>query len=248
MNDLSQFDCLDDLQLGGWCIWQNSKFFRFGTDGVLLADFARAKKGERAIDLCSGTGIVPFMQMARGDLDHAEALELQPYLCRLMERSCAENGCTDRFAVIEGDVCNVPDLFERGQYDLVTVNPPYEPMGRGILGQNPHRELARREVACTLEDIIKGAAYLLKSGGRLAMVHRPFRLPELLALMGQYGFAPARLRFVETHAGERPALVLAEGILHSKRELTVEPTLILHREDHEMTDELLKIYRRERKQ
>lgn len=243
---MKEFDCLDDLQLGGWQLWQNSRFFRFGTDGVLLADFARCTPKERVIDLCSGTGIVPFLLLAKGQAEQVEALELQPYLCRLMERSAEENHCTHRIKVTEGDLKDIRTLAEGRAYDLVTVNPPYEPVGRGILGQNPHRELARREVACTLEDVISAAAYLLKSGGRLVMVHRPFRLPEIFEQMEKYGFAVSRLRMVEAYAGERPALVLLEGILHSKRELVAEPTLFLHREDKEMSDELLKIYGRER--
>ena len=243
---MEAFDQLDDLQLNGWQIWQNTKFFRFGTDGVLLADFARCKKRERFIDLCSGTGIVPFMLLARGDADRAEALELQPELCRLLRKSCAENRCEDRFAVIEGDLKEIKSLCKAGEYDLVTVNPPYEPMGRGVLGKNPHRELARREVACTLEDVVAAAAYLLKPGGRLAMVHRVFRLPEILEKMKQYHLAPSRIRMVQGHEGENPMVVLIEGIRDSRKELTAEPALILHRADGEMSDELLKIYRRER--
>lgn len=239
-------DQLDDLQLNGWQIWQNTKFFRFGTDGVLLADFARCKKGERLLDLCSGTGIVPFMLLARGDAERAEALELQPELCHLLRRSCRENRCEDRFTVIEGDLKEIKSFCKAGEYDLVTVNPPYEPMGRGVLGQNPYRELARREVACTLEDVVAAAAYLLKPGGRLAMVHRVFRLPEILEKMKQYHLTPSRIRLVQGHEGEVPVVVLIEGIRDSRRELTAEPTLILHRADGEMSDELLQIYRRER--
>lgn len=245
---MERYDQLDDLQLNGWQIWQNSRFFRFGTDGVLLAEFARAQKKERFIDLCSGTGIVPFLLLARGEVESAEAVELQPYLCRLMERSCQENQCADRFTVREGDLKEIRSLCKGGCYDLVTVNPPYEPVGRGILGKNPHRELARREVACTLDDVVAAAAYLLKTGGRLAMVHRVFRLPELLRTMEKYHLTPSRLRMVQGHAGEPPMVVLVEGILHSRRELKAEPTLILHGEDGEMSEELMRIYRRERKE
>lgn len=248
MENLSAFDQLDDLQLGGWCIWQNSRFFRFGTDGVLLADFARVKPKETLMDLCSGTGIVPFLLLARGDCEKADALELQPYLCRLMERSAEYNRCTDRVNVIEGDLCNIKQLAKGGCYDVVTVNPPYEPLGRGVLGSNSHRELARREVACNLEQILAAAAYLLKPQGRLAMVHRSFRLPEIMALMQKYRLAPSRMQLVQGHAEERPALVLIEGICQSNRELVVEPNFILHRQDGEMTDALLKIYRRERQE
>lgn len=243
---MESFDQLDDLQLNGWKIWQNGKFFRFGTDGVLLADFARCKAGERMIDLCSGTGIVPFMLLARGDTDRAEALELQGELCRLLRKSCRENGCEDALTVIEGDLKEIKSLCRAGAYDLVTVNPPYEPMGRGVLGQNPHRELARRELACTLEDVVAAAAYLLKPGGRMAMVHRVFRLPEILEQMKKHHLAPSRIRMVQGHEGESPVVVLIEGIRDSRRELAAEPTLILHRADGEMSDELLKIYRRER--
>lgn len=246
MEQLACYDQLDDLQQGGWSLWQNSRFFRFGTDGVLLAEFSRCKKGERIIDLCSGTGIVPFWLMAKGQIEGADALELQPYLCRLMERSARENRCTDRLRVVEGDLCKVRELLPGGGYDTVTVNPPYEPLGRGILGQNPHRELARREVACTLEDLLSAAAYLLKPGGRLVMVYRPFRLQELMAGLQKYKLTASRLQMVEGHPGERPALVLLEAVLHSKRELVVEPNFTLHRTDGEMTDELLKIYGKER--
>lgn len=246
MEDFTAFDQLDDLQLGGWSLWQNSRFFRFGTDGLLLADFARCKPRERLIDLCSGTGIVPFFLMARGECEKADALELQPYLCRLMERSAEYNHCADRMRIIEGDVCKVQELLAGGCYDVVTVNPPYEPLGRGILGQNPHRELARREVACNLEQILAAAVYLLKPQGRLVMVHRPFRLPEIMELMRKYRLAPSRMQLVEGHAGERPALVLIEGIYQSNRELIVEPNFTLHRQDGEMTDALLNIYRKER--
>jgi tRNA1Val (adenine37-N6)-methyltransferase len=246
MEDFAQFDQWDDLQLGGWGLWQNSRFFRFGTDGVLLADFARCKKGEKVIDLCSGTGIVPFMMMAKGEIEQADALEIQPYLCRLMERSAQKNGCENRFRVLEGDLCNIRDLAQGGAYDTVTVNPPYEPMGRGILGQNPHRELARREVACSLEDIIAAASYLLKPAGRLVLVHRPFRLQELMTLLSKYQFSASRLQFVLGHQGERPALFLLEAIRNGRRELVTEPPFILHRADGEMSEELLKIYRKER--
>ena len=234
MSDLTPFDCLDDLQLCGWKLWQNSRFFRFGTDGVLLANFARCTPKERVMDLCSGTGIVPFLLLAKGRAEQVDALELQPYLCRLMERSAVENQCTQRIRILEGDVKEIRTLAKGRSYHLVTVNPPYEPMGRGILGQNPHRELARREVACTLDDVVSAAAYLLQSGGRLAMIHRPFRLPQILSTLEHYGFAPSRLRMVEPTPGERPALVLVEGILHSKRELVVEPTLFLQQADKEI--------------
>lgn len=249
MNDpLNSFDELDDLQMRGFQLWQNSRFFRFGTDGVLLADFAKCKPGLKVLDLCSGTGIVPFLLLAKGDAERVVALELQPYLCRLMERSCRENQCEDRLEIIEGDLRKIRGLCKGSCYDLVTVNPPYEPVGRGIPGQNPYRELARREEACTLQDVIQAAAYLVKPGGRLAMVHRPYRLSAVLAEMVQGGFSPSRLRLAEPKSGEPANLIFVEGVRSGKRELVIEPTLILHNADGSETEELKSIYRRERKE
>lgn len=245
--ELNRFDELDDLQMNGWQLWQNSRFFRFGTDAVLLVDFARCKPGMKMLDLCSGTGIVPILMLAKGDADTAVALEIQPYLCELMRRSRAENRCEDRLEIYEGDLKEIRSMVQGGCYDLVTVNPPYEPLGRGIPGQNPYRELARREEACTLEDVIRAAAYLVKPGGRLAMVHRPYRLGEILQKMEAGGFSPSRLRLVEPKAGEPAILVLVEGVRSGKRELAIEPTLILHNADGSETEELKQIYRREQK-
>lgn len=235
---------MDDLQLGGWKIWQNEDYFRFGTDGVLLADFAACKKGGRAIDLCSGTGIVPFLLLAYKKTDQVAAVEIQPYLCRLMERSIAENQCAEQMQVLEGDLKEIGRLCERHCYDLVTVNPPYEPLGRGITGENPHKNIARREECCNLEDVLSAAETLLNDGGRFCMVHRPYRLAECLCAMERHKLRPSRLRLVEPRRGERPILFLVEGIRCGERELSIEPTLILHHEDGSMSEELKKIYRR----
>jgi len=237
-------DQLDDLQLGGWKIWQNEDYFRFGTDGVLLADFAACKKKGRVIDLCSGTGIVAFLLLAYEKAEQVEALEIQPYLCRLMEKSVRENQCQDRFRVIEGDLKEMETLCEKHVYDLVTVNPPYEPLNRGLEGENPHKNIARREECCNLEEVLCAAERLLNDGGRFCMVHRPYRMAECLLAMEKHKLRPSRLRLVEPRQGERPILFLVEGIRCGERELTIEPTLILHKEDGSMSEELKKIYRR----
>lgn len=245
MEPLSSFDCLDDLQAGGFRLWQNRRFFRFGTDGVLLADYARCRPGERMIDLCSGTGIVPFLLLARGEARAAEALEIQPYLCALMARSREENGCGERLRIFEADLREIRSVLPGNCYDLVTVNPPYEPVGRGIPGQSTRRNLARREIACTLEDVTGAAAYLLRPGGRLVMVHRPRRMAEVFLAMRDRKLAPARLRLVEPAAGAPAVLFLIEGIFCGKRELRVEPSLIMQGPDGSCTAEMNRIYRRE---
>lgn len=241
---MSGQDRLDDLQLGGWSIWQNEEYFRFGTDGVLLADFAACRKNAKVLDLCSGTGIIPTLLLAHGKAEQVEAMEIQPYLCRLMERTARENNCEDRFQVIEGDLRDREALPKARSYDLITVNPPYEPLRRGFTGENPHKNIARREESCTLADALDAAAYLLKDGGRLCMVHRPYRLGEALSALMERRLSPARLRLVEPKRGERPILFLVEAVLYGERELMIEPTLTLHEQDGSETEELKEIYRR----
>lgn len=237
-------DQLDDLQLGGWKIWQNEDYFRFGTDGVLLADFAECKRKNRVIDLCSGTGIVPFLLLAHEKAEKVEAVEIQPYLCRLMEKSIEENQCPDRMKVWEGDLKEIQSFCPKRAYDLVTVNPPYEPLRRGLVGENPHKNIARREECCNLEEVLQAAEYLLGDGGRFCMVHRPYRMAECLLAMERHNLRPSRLKLVEPRQGEKPILFLVEGVRGKERELTIEPTLILHQEDGSMSEELKKIYRR----
>lgn len=209
----------------------------------MLADFAKCRKKDRVLDLCSGTGIIPFLLLAHQKAERVEAVELQPYLCSLMERSAKENRCEDHFIVVEGDLRDEA-LLEPHAYDLITVNPPYEPLKRGLTGENPHKNIARREECCTLQDALSAATRLLKDGGRLCMVHRPYRMAEALQQMREYKLFPSRLRLVEPKAGERPILFLVEAVRCAERELLIEPTLILHEQDGSETEELKKIYRR----
>lgn len=221
---------LCDLQVNGCRLWQSDDHCRFGTDGVLLSKFAACTPKMRVMDLCSGTGIVPFLLLARGEAEKAEALELQPALCALMEKSRKENHFEERLTVIEGDLCRIETLAQGNVYDLVTVNPPYEAAGAGIQSPNPRRELARREIACTIKDVVRAANYLLKPGGRLAVVYRPGRLADLFAAMAAYKITPARLQMVTPRRGAAPVLTLVEGVFARTPQLKVGPEIILSEE------------------
>ncbi len=238
----------DDLRIRGFQVWQHRNIFCFGLDGVLLADYARSQKGLRIVDLCSGTGIVPFLLLAKEQADDVTALELQPALCRLMERSREENGCQNQLTIVEGDLKEADRLLPRGAYDLVTVNPPYEPLHRGLASPNPFREIARREAACTLMDVIDAAAHLLKSEGRLVLVHRPYRMGEVFSALERRRFKLSRLRLVEPYQGEKARFFLLEAILNGRCELSVEPTLIVHQTGGALTREVSDIYQREWKE
>ncbi len=233
---------LDDLQTAGYRIIQNPKLFCFGMDAVLLSDYAKVKAGGKAIDLCTGNGIIPILLAAKTKAGHIDALEIQQESAGLAQRSVKLNGLQDRINVVCGDLKNAGELFARETYDTVTVNPPYMTKDHGLTNDLDAKTIARHEVMCTLEDIIYESSRLLKVSGHFYMVHRPFRLAEMISLMSKYGLEPKRMRLVYPYADREPNMVLIEGIKGAKPRITVEAPLIVYREKNRYTSEIYKIY------
>lgn len=172
---------LDDLCRKGYRLIQDPKLFCFGIDAVLLSDYAKVKRGERAVDLCTGNGVIPILLEAKNNGEHYSGLELQPQCADLARRSVKYNHLEDKVTIEEGDVCNASELFGRESVEVVTVNPPYMIGQHGIKNADDAMTIARHEVRCTLDDIVRESAKMLKFNGRFYMVHRPFRLAEILA-------------------------------------------------------------------
>lgn len=172
---------LDDLCRKGYRLIQNPKLFCFGIDAVLLSDYAKVKRGERAVDLCTGNGVIPILLEAKNNGEHYSGLELQPQCADLARRSVKYNHLEDKVTIEEGDVCNASEIFGRESVEVVTVNPPYMIGQHGIKNADDAMTIARHEVRCTLDDIVRESAKILKFNGRFYMVHRPFRLAEILA-------------------------------------------------------------------
>ncbi len=233
---------LDDLQIAGYRIIQNPKLFCFGMDAVLLSDFAKVKTNGKAIDLCSGNGIIPILLAAKTKAAHIDALEIQQESADLAKRSVALNGLEDRIHVVQGDLKQAGELFTRESYDTVTVNPPYMTKDHGLTNNLDAKTIARHEVLCSLEDIISESSRLLKMSGHFYMVHRPFRLAEMIALMTKYKLEPKRMRLVHPYADREPNMVLIEGIKGAKPRITVEAPLVVYREKNRYTSEIYKIY------
>ena len=212
----------------------------FGTDAVLLADFAAARKTDRLVDLGTGCGIIPFLMLRDGLLSSACGVDISEEATALARKTADELSLV-RFSVINSNLNDLKGKIEFGRATLVTCNPPYKaPLG-GIKSRDPIEAAARHEMSCTLEDIVSVAARLLQTSGRLCMCHRPERLGELMHLMSKYGVEPKRLRLVCKENGFEPWLVLVEGRKCGKVGLRIAPTLYMY-ENGEYTEEILKIY------
>ena len=214
---------------------------RFGTDSVLLADFAAPGRAETACDLGTGCGIVPLL-WCRGEAPAAvTALDIQPEAVALLERSVAENGLTERVTPLLCDLRREPGEL-RGRFDLVTMNPPYQPIGAGAISPCEGRRLARHEIACTLEEGAACAARLLRAGGRFCLCHRPGRLVDVLGALRQAGLEPKRLRLIYPKPAAEPNLILLEGRKGSRPGLTVEPPFFLRDAVGEETAAMKAVY------
>ena len=242
MSNLLPGERIDELQRNGYRIIQNPERFCFGMDAVLLSGFARAKKQERCLDLGCGNGIIPILMEAKTEVKHFTGLEIQPESADMAKRSVALNGLQDRIDIVEGDIKDASKIFGASSFHVVTTNPPYMTAQHGLTNVYEAKTIARHEVLCNLEDIIRESARLLMPGGRFYMVHRPFRLAEIISLMVQYRMEPKRMRLVYPYVDREPNMVLIEGLRGGKSRMTVEKPLIVYKEPGKYTDEIYDVY------
>lgn len=233
---------LDDLQVNGYEIIQNPGRFCFGMDAVLLSNFARVKKGENVLDLGTGTGIIPILLTAKTEGKSFVGLEIQEESADMARRSVAHNHLEAKVEIVTGDIKEAADVFGLASFDVITTNPPYMIGQHGIANASDTKAIARHEVLCTLEDILRESARVLKPRGRFYMVHRPFRLAEIFSKMVKYGIEPKRMRMVHPYVDKEPNMVLIEGVRGGNPRMTVERPLIVYKETDIYSDELLGEY------
>ncbi|SEG30548.1 tRNA1Val (adenine37-N6)-methyltransferase [Butyrivibrio sp. Su6] len=240
--DLKPGERLDDLQRNGYRIIQDPDKFCFGMDAVLLSGFASAPDGGRVLDLGTGTGIIPILMAAKTGAKELVGLEIQPESAEMANRSVILNDLEEKVKIVEGDIKEAGELFEAASFDVVTSNPPYMIGGHGLQNPDGPKAIARHEVLCDLEDVVKAAARCLKPGGKFYMVHRPFRLAEIMVVMNRYKLEPKRMRLVYPFIDKEPNMVLIEGARGGKSRITVEPPLIIYESQHKYTKEIYDIY------
>lgn len=240
--NLKENERIDDLQRNGYRIIQNTKGFCFGMDAVLLSGFAFVRPGERAIDLGTGTGIIPILLEAKCQGEHYTGLEIQEEMADMARRSVALDQLEKKISVVTGDIREASRLFGAASFDVVTSNPPYMNDAHGLKNPELPKAIARHEVLCTLEDVAGQAARLLKPGGRFYLVHRPHRLIEIITALTRAGLEPKRMKLVHPFVDKEANMVLIEAVRGGKSMIKVEAPIIVYKEPGVYTDEIYTIY------
>jgi tRNA1Val (adenine37-N6)-methyltransferase len=234
---------IDDLQCKGYQLIQKPKGFCFGVDAVLLSDFAKVKKGQKVLDLCTGSGVIPILLAAKTEGSSFTGLELQPDYADMADRSVRLNELEDKVNIVCGDVKDIKKLFSPASFPVVTVNPPYMTENHGLTNLYEPKTIARHEVALSLEDVIAGASYVLPENGAFFMIHKPFRLAEIFKVMKQYRIEPKRMRLIHPYVDKEPTMVMIEGLKGGRERIRIEPPLIIYKGKHQYSDEVVEMYK-----
>ena len=232
----------DDIGFGGFFLWQDADAFRYGVDAVLLADFAVCGGKDRVMELGSGNGVVPLIIKAKYGPAYIAGIEKQESVYNLAVRNSEENGLNGQLEFFNIDVLDVPSAFPPASFDLVCSNPPYMEKGCALVNPDSVKHVSRHETTAGLEDFFRAAAHVLRPGGRLVMVHRPFRLPDLMTMSRNCGLEPKKMRLIVPHPGETPNIVLMEFVKGAGKELVILPQLCVRDAGGEHTGELKAIY------
>jgi tRNA1(Val) A37 N6-methylase TrmN6 len=236
---------LDDLMAHNLKIVQSREVFSFSMDAVLLARFVHVPKRGKIVDLCSGNGVIPLLLSTRTQAD-IYGVEIQERVYDMAKRSVELNDLQNQIHMVHGDIKNSIEMLGRGTFDVLTVNPPYMPMTGSEINQNEHYAIARHEIYCTLDDVVRISAQLVRSGGKVAMVHRPTRFVDIISTMRKYRLEPKRIRFIHPKEGKPANMILVEGLRDGQPEVNVLPPLIVYNEKGEYTEEIYQIYNGER--
>ena len=237
---LREHERIDELGRKGFRIIQNTKTFCFGIDAVLLAEFVKAGPRDRVADLGSGNGILPMLLIGRDKGGSFAALEIQQEMADLARRNMDLNGLQDMVEVVEGDLKEASRLLGKNRFDLVVVNPPYIKAGSGLLNPGEAKAIARHEILCKLEDVLREGAALLKEGGGLFMIHRCWRMGEVLAALESHGLKARRIRLVHSYADGPGELFLLEAKKGKAEGCQVEPPCVIFEAPGLLSPELYK--------
>ncbi len=241
--ELKKNERIDDLEFKGLKIIQNEKGFCFGMDSVLLSDFAKnMKNNSTVLDLGTGTGIIPILLCGKTNLKKVVGIEIQQDVANMAKRSSQLNNLQDRFEVVNTNIIDLKNIYEKQSFDVIVTNPPYKKENTGITNENEAKLISRHEITANLEDFISISKDLLKDKGEFYMVHRPERLVDILSLMRKYKIEPKILKFVSPNKNKEPNLILIKGIKNANSFLKVEKNLYVYNEDGKYTNEILKIY------
>ena len=241
--ELKDNERIDDLEYKGLKIIQNIDGFCFGIDAVLLSDFAKEiKNNANVLDLGTGTGILSILLAGKTNLSKIFGIEIQEEVAEMAERSVRLNELEDRIKIVNKDIKDLQNVFEKNSFDAIVTNPPYKKLNTGLENEKEKKFISRHEVTASLEDFIKVSFDLLKDKCAIYMVHRPERLSEIIYNLKKYKLEPKTIRFVHSNVNSEPKLVLIKAVKNAKEFLKIEKPLFIYDENGNYTEEILKIY------
>ena len=240
---LKENERIDDLEFKGLKIIQNKSGFCFGIDSVLLSDFAKnIKRNANVIDLGTGTGIIATLLCGKTELKKVVGVEIQDDVYEMAKRSISLNHLEDKFEILNENIKNLKNIYNRSTFDVVVTNPPYKKINTGIVNEEEKKLISRHEFKASLSDFIEISSYLLKDFGEFYMVNRPDRLVDIICDMRKYKIEPKKIRFVHSRFNDKSNLVLIKGVKNGKPFLEFEKDLFIYDGENKYTDEILKIY------
>ena len=239
---LKENERIDDLGCADLKIIQNSDWFCFGMDAVLLANYAKLKKNSTVVDLGTGTGIIPILLYGKNKVEKIYGIEIQKPVAEMAGRSVKLNKLEDKIEILNIDLKQAEEVLGNNKFDAVTSNPPYMAEESGLQNNTDNRTISRHEMKCSLRDVIKTANRLLKQHGSFFLVHRPNRIVDILTLLREYKLEPKNISFVHPKVGKSPNLVLIRSVKAAKADLKFEDPLYIYNDDGTYTEELLEIY------
>ena len=244
MTDMRPNERLEDLNLDGLMIMQDPNAFRFGIDAVLLSHYAlpACKRRSKIMDLCTGTGVIPLLIYGHHHCEHIDGMEIQPAMADLAQRNVRLNGLENFIHIYNSDLRDPGAAFHSSTYDVITCNPPYMPLSRGMQSPSDPLAIARHEITCTITDVAAFARIYLKDKGKLYLVHRADRLIDIAAALREKQIEIKRIRFVYPYAGKPANLVLIEAMKKGQPAAIIEPPLYVYNADGSYTDEINEIY------
>ncbi|NLC88170.1 MAG: tRNA1(Val) (adenine(37)-N6)-methyltransferase [Clostridiaceae bacterium] len=241
--ELKENERIDDLEYKGLKIIQNTDGFCFGIDAVLLSDFAKEiRNNSEVLDLGTGTGILSILLSEKTKLKKIYGIEIQNEVANMAKKSVLLNDLENKIEIINKDIKEIENIFEKNSIDSIVTNPPYKKLDTGKINEKENKFISRHEVTANLEDFVKVSFNLLKDKGSLYMVHRPERLAEIIYILKKNKLEPKKIRFVHSNIEQEPKLVLIKAVKNAKEFLKVEKPLYVYNENGEYTEEILKIY------
>lgn len=244
---LDKNERIDDLEYKGLKIIQNTNGFCFGIDSVLLSDFANdIRNNSTVLDLGTGTGILGILLCEKTKLSKIYGIEIQKEVAQMANKSIKLNDLQDKFEIINDNIKNLNKYFDECSFDAIVSNPPYKKENSGLKNENEYKLISRHEITASLEDFISISSKMLKNNGSIYMVHRPERLSDLICLLTKYHLEPKVLRLVFSYSNSKPKLFLIKATKNAKSFLDVREPLIIYNDDGSYTDEILKIYNKDK--